>query len=95
MQAGVGGLSTSYKGPGINLSFNAGVNFDFHVEHSSSVTSEDEAETSISFGLGDPDDGDEIVLEIFHDEVYGSFVFKTIGVSMIILAIFHALGHNF
>lgn len=29
------------------------------------------------------DDGDEVVLDIYHDEEYGSFVFDTIGVSPI------------
>ena len=54
LSAGVGGLSTSVKLPGVSLGVDGGMNFEFHVEHSSSITNEEGIETSVSFGLGDP-----------------------------------------
>lgn len=54
LSAGVGGLSTSFKGPGVKIGLDGGLNFEFHVEHSSSITNEEGIETSLSFGLGDP-----------------------------------------
>ena len=29
------------------------------------------------------DDGDEIVMDIYHDEIFGSFIFDIVGVSQI------------
>ena len=54
LSAGVGGLSTSFEGPGVLVGLEGGMNFEFHVEHSSSITNENGIETSVSFGLGDP-----------------------------------------
>jgi hypothetical protein len=50
-----------------------------HIEHSSNLETSSEQATSISFGLGDPDDGDEFVVDIYHDPQFGSFQFETIG----------------
>ena len=50
-----------------------------HIEHSSNLETSSEQATSISFGLGDPDDGDEFVVDIYHDPEFGSFQFETIG----------------
>ena len=54
LSAGVGGLSTSFEGPGVLVGVEGGLDFEFHIEHSSSITNEEGIETSVSFGLGDP-----------------------------------------
>lgn len=55
------------------------LNFAIHIEHTSVITDSEESETSISFAFGDPDDGDEFVVDIYHDPLYKSFVFDTIS----------------
>lgn len=52
---------------------------NINIQHSSTITSEKGIESGISFGLADPDDGDEIIVDIYHDPVYNSFVFNTVG----------------
>ena len=54
LSSGVGGMQTSTDFPGVHLSLEGGMNFEFHVEHSSTITNEEGIETSVSFGLGDP-----------------------------------------
>ena len=54
LSAGVGGLSADVELPGVSLGLEGGMDFEFHIEHSSSITNEEGMETSISFGLGDP-----------------------------------------
>ena len=54
LNAGVGDMEGKFKAPGVKLGVKSGMDFEFHIEHSSSITSEDGMETSISFGLGDP-----------------------------------------
>ena len=54
LSAGVGGISSDFKFPGVKIGVEGGMNFEFHVEHSSSITDEEGIETSVSFGLGDP-----------------------------------------
>ncbi|GFH57847.1 hypothetical protein CTEN210_14323 [Chaetoceros tenuissimus] len=51
--------------------------FDYgiQVSHTSAITDESSEETTVSFVLADPDDGDELVIDIYHEPVYGSFVF--------------------
>jgi len=79
LKAGVGDLQTTNKVFGVLLGAKAEAQSTLHIEHSSSISTTRESETEISFSLGDPDDGDEIVVEIFHDPVFGSFVFNTIS----------------
>lgn len=64
---------------GVLLTATGDAEATLHVEHSSSISTTRESETEISFSLGDPDDGDEIVVEIYHDPKYNSFVFETVG----------------
>ena len=79
LSAGVGDLSAEGKDFGVLIGAEAEAEATLHIEHSSSISTTRESETEISFSLGDPDDGDEIVVEIFHDPVFGSFVFNTIS----------------
>ena len=79
LSAGVGDLSAEGKVFGVLIGAEAEAEATLHIEHSSSISTTRESETEISFSLGDPDDGDEIVVEIFHDPVFGSFVFNTIS----------------
>ena len=79
LSAGVGDLSAEGKVFGVLIGAEAEAEATLHIEHSSSISTTRESETEISFSLGDPDDGDEIVVEIFHDPVFGSFVFDTIS----------------
>lgn len=64
---------------GVMLKATGDAEATLHVEHSSSISTKRESETEISFSLGDPDDGDEIVVEIYHDPTYNSFVFETVS----------------
>lgn len=50
-----------------------------HIEHSSTINSKDGQDTSIQFGLADPDAGDEIVVDVYHDPIFNSFAFDTVA----------------
>ena len=49
------------------------------IEHSSMEGSIDGEESSISFALGDPDDGDEIVVDMYYDQTFNTFAFDTVA----------------
>ena len=49
------------------------------IEHSSTDGDINGEESSISFALGDPDHGDEIVVDMFYDSVYNTFAFDTVA----------------
>ena len=49
------------------------------IEHSMMGGNMDEEESSISFSLGDPDDGDEIVVDMYYDSIYNTFAFDTVS----------------
>lgn len=72
-------MSGDLEFPGVKIGLEAGLNFQIDIQHSSTITNEKGSESGITFGLGDPDDGDELVVDIYHDPVYGSFVFDTVG----------------
>jgi len=59
----------------------ASVGFDvqLHIEHTSVVGQSANQDTSISYALGDPDAGDEVVVDIYHDRVFNTFAFNTIA----------------
>ncbi len=50
-----------------------------HIEHSSNIEESGESQTSISFELSDPDDGDEFVVDIYHDKKYNNLAFQTVA----------------
>ena len=49
------------------------------VVHESTVGDTEEESTSVSVNLGDPDIGDEFVVDIYFDEIYGTFIFHTVA----------------
>ena len=49
------------------------------IKHSMLKEETSEDSTSVSFHLGDPDPGDEFVVDIFVDNRYGTFLFETVG----------------
>lgn len=79
LKAGIGDMKAKGSVFGVLLTATGDAEATLHVEHSSSISTTRESETEISFSLGDPDDGDEIVVEIYHDPRFNSFVFKTVS----------------
>jgi len=53
--------------------------FALHVSHESSYGIAKEDSTSVSVSLGDPDEGDEFVVDLYYDRVYGTFIFHTVS----------------
>ena len=49
------------------------------IDHSTTKGNIYGQESSISFGLGDPDDGDEIVVDMYYDEKFNTFAFDTVA----------------
>ena len=52
---------------------------NIHVTHESTKETSDKESTSIGFILGDGDAGDEFVLDLYYDSLYGSIIFQTVG----------------
>ena len=70
---------THEKYPPLTHNFIWFLDVSLSIEHSSTRGFSNEQETAISFTLGDPDDGDEIVVDVYHDKTYSSFVFNTVA----------------
>ena len=49
------------------------------IEHSMTDGNINGEESTVSFALGDPDDGDEIVVDMFYDPIYNTFAFDTVA----------------
>ena len=79
LKAGVGDVTAKGSVFGVLLTATGDAEATLHVEHKSKISTTRESESEISFSLGDPDDGDEIVVEIYHDPKYNSFVYKTVS----------------
>ena len=73
--AGIGNLEGNGAIFGVAVGAEGGINFGVEVAHTSAITDDSSQETSVSFVLADRDDGDELVIDIYHEPVYGSFVF--------------------
>mmetsp|Transcript_21609 Transcript_21609/g.27877 ORF Transcript_21609/g.27877 Transcript_21609/m.27877 type:complete len:1916 (+) Transcript_21609:457-6204(+) len=81
---------TSIEGPGLDslvaLSFGQGFeldpnlfNLNVHMTHESTKEETDTEQTSIGFVLGDNDEQDEFVVDLFYDDQYGTVIFKTVA----------------
>lgn len=58
------------------------IEFIYIVDHQAEKTDEENEETQVSFTFGDSDLDDEFVVDIYFDEIYGTFIFNTVaGVS--------------
>lgn len=53
--------------------------FSVSVEHSTTIGDTEDESTSVSVNFGDPDKGDEFVVDIYYDETYGTFIFHTVA----------------
>lgn len=62
-----------------NLWIYSGTDFSLHVSHETSYGKSEEDSTSISVSLGDPDIGDEFVVDLYYDKTYGTFIFDTVA----------------
>ena len=73
--AGIGDLKANGAIFGVAVGAEGGIDFGVEISHTSAITDESDQGTTISFVLADPDVGDELVIDIYHEPVYGSFVF--------------------
>ena len=55
------------------------IDFSLNISHETSYGITEEDSTSVSVSLGDPDIGDEFVIDLYFDKTYGTFIFDTVG----------------
>ncbi|CAB9519117.1 Cupin superfamily protein [Seminavis robusta] len=64
---------------GASFGFAMGLGFTYESSTSGTVTDESGRQTTVSFVLGDEQEDDEFVVDIYVDPTYGTFVFHTVS----------------